>query len=242
MTSVSPRVRWNEVVAVLGGSFDPPHRGHREAAAGLFQNPGVREVWVIPSATPPDKPARISAVDRLRLAELAFLGPDPEAPLPGPVRVDPRELLRAQRTQLPSYSFDTLSEIRREVPALAMVIGADRLSTLSHWHRFGELLELCHWIVLERRPEGNLAARQTLRDWEASGLARAEVQGPDSDSRWILRGGKTQLALVQTPARAVSSTQIREAIARTGQPPEGSLSPEVSDQLKREQLYGTKRQ
>ena len=222
--------RWSETVAIFGGTFDPPHAGHREAIAGLLANPGVREVWAIPSAAPPDKPARATAEQRLAMAKLSFSDI---------ARVDDRELKRAARTGLPSYSYDTLAEIRREIPQLAMVIGADRLGTLLQWHRFPEILKLCHWLVIERRPSGSSDSRQVLTEWEASGLAKAERTGPGSDRRWTLTGGMT-LELVETPARAVSSTQIREEIGRTGLISAELLPPGVLDYLKRERLYGTR--
>ncbi|HUP55886.1 MAG TPA: adenylyltransferase/cytidyltransferase family protein, partial [Bdellovibrionota bacterium] len=74
-------MNWREVTAIFGGTFDPPHLGHREAVAGLFRNPGVREVWVMPAASPPHKPAIATAEQRLELARLAF-GPHPGFPFP----------------------------------------------------------------------------------------------------------------------------------------------------------------
>ena len=236
-------VDWSRVTAVLGGAFDPPHRGHRQVVQGLFLNPGIRDVCVVPSATPPDKTPRIPAEARLELTRLNFLEHDSETPIDGPVRVDPRELERARLSGRPSYSFDTLQELKRETPHLAWVIGSDRLGTLPQWHRFPELLGLCHWLVLERKPASQSEAElePVLRQWQGSGLIRPAT-GPGSDRRWVLPGGRTFLQVVPTPAQAVSSTQIRESLARTGQEPAGSLLPGVSDQLKRMKLYGTTHQ
>ena len=42
-------------IGLLGGAFDPPHLGHREAVESLLRNPGVRNVIILPSGNPPLK-------------------------------------------------------------------------------------------------------------------------------------------------------------------------------------------
>src|SRR5437588_3172279 len=96
--------RWSETIALFGGRFDPPHRGHLEAVRGVFSEPGVKEVWVIPSPTPPHKPAHAPAEDRLELVRRAFstaqLGSHASS-----VRIDSREMERARaHPGQPSYS------------------------------------------------------------------------------------------------------------------------------------------
>jgi nicotinate-nucleotide adenylyltransferase len=222
-------ISWSEVSAIFGGTFDPPHLGHRGAALGLLKNPGVREVVILPSATPPHKAAQTTAEERSEMARLGF-------PIDSmkEFRLDLREIERATRTGKPSYSYDTLVELRRELPKLAFVIGTDQLEGLSRWHRFPEVIELCHWIVLERKPEGQAAGRRALAEYEASGLLRR-----DKDHRWTTPKGMT-LTTVETAAPALSSTAIREEIARSGTPPPGSISPEIETYLKRHRLYGSR--
>jgi nicotinate-nucleotide adenylyltransferase len=157
--------------------------------------------------------------------------------LPPEVRVDAREFKRASaHPGEPTYSFNTLSEMRQEFGnSLAFVIGTDQLENLPKWHRFPEILSLCHWIVLERKSTAARAGQKILSEWEASGLAiRA------SDTRWRFKGGSTHLALVPTPAQALSSTLIRETIARTGNPPEHQLPSSIYTYLKNNLLYGTR--
>ncbi len=220
---------WSETTALFGGRFDPPHLGHLEAVRGLFREPGVGHVRVLPSPTPAHKPAVASASARVELARLCFAGV-PE------VELDLREVERAAREpSRPTYTFDTLSELRRDRPALAFVLGSDQLESMeASWHRFPDLLGLVDWIVLERKGSLGAPARQTLQRWEATGLAR-----PESAVDWRLRAG-TRLRLCPTDAPALSSTSIREAIARTGQPPRDALPEQVSAYLKRHRLYGTR--
>jgi nicotinate-nucleotide adenylyltransferase len=224
-------LNWGGITALFGGTFDPPHRGHREAVAGLFQVPGVKAVRVLPVGVP-HKTAGAVAEHRLALAKLCFSG-HPGLPYPAEVTVDSRELTRAGR---PSYTFDTLSELGREIPRerLAFVIGTDQLEALPHWHRFPEVLNLAHWIVLERRPAHPAKLRQTLEPLQAMGLLK-----PIDSQGWSIRGGPTELWTFPTDAPEVSSTGIREQIGRNGQVPENSVIPPVAAYLKAHRIYGT---
>lgn len=219
---------WREVTAVFGGRFDPPHLGHREAVEGLLKNPGVLRVLVIPSASPPHKPCSASLNQRLEMTRLNFT----DIRL-GEVQINTSEIERAAREpNRPSYSFETLIELSRDIPKLAFVIGADQLALIHTWYRFPELLGISNWIVLERKPKGEGIARATLAQWESNGLARAE-----GDRSWRLTHGKS-LLLVSTPARAVSSSEIRETIARTGKASQNGLLPNVDAYLKTHRVYG----
>lgn len=232
--SLSGIPRWSELTAIFGGTFDPPHQGHREAVDGLFRNPGVGRVIVIPSAAPPHKPSVASPEQRLAMAKLAFTEGKT-----GALEVDGSELERAARTGRPSYSYETLQEFGRQHKEVAFVVGADQLRDLPGWYRFPEILGLCHWIALARRPDGEKIARAALSDWEASGLAVRE-----KDSLWKLRPSGSQLrflTLVSTDAPELSSTSIREELGRTGQPPRDTLPAAVSGYLKHHGLYGTQK-
>lgn len=225
--------QWHEVTAVFGGCFDPPHLGHREAVRGLFSEPGVKQVLVIPTASPAHKPAIVSAPHRLEMVKLSFK-PTPVNPFPSDVEVSPLELERAlSHPELPSYTFDTLLELRPAFSKLAWVVGSDQLPELFKWHRFPDLLAQSHWIILERKPHGSELARKTLQEWQSSGLVK-----PIHSTLWQVTNTPAFLTLVPTEATSVSSTLIREAIARTGAPPAGSLLPEVDRYLKINKLYG----
>jgi len=230
---VSPP-QWNEVTAVFGGRFDPPHLGHREAVRGLFQEPGVKQVLIIPSASPPHKTTMASSEDRAKMAFLNFQYSSGDS-FPSEVLLDRRELDRAiLNPAVPSYTFDTLQELRQHYPKLAFVVGADQLDQLSTWNRFPGLLGLSHWIVLERKPVGGETARRTLQEWEASGL----VSKANQSNTWQIRGSSSFLLLIPTKAPDISSTRIRESISRIGSPPPETLLPEVLGYLKVQRLYG----
>ncbi len=227
---------WSEITAIFGGRFDPPHLGHREAVRGLFKNPGIRRVFIVPTASPPHKPTWASAEQRAEMTELNFK-PTLVDPYPFDVEIDYRELNRARiQPNIPSYSIDTIQELtplfRNQ---LAFVIGTDQLEQLHTWHRFDDLLTLCHWIVLLRKPEGEDLAHRVLQQWAASGMV---CQTKQSHTWQIRKSGKTFLTLVSTDAPFISSSAIRESIARSGNPPKNTISEEILSYLKVHHLYG----
>jgi nicotinate-nucleotide adenylyltransferase len=225
--------RWHEVTALFGGRFDPPHVGHREAVRGLFKNPGIRQVLIIPSAAPPHKPTSAGINDRIEMTRLGFQNLFSD-PLPEEIKLDFREIERLHsHPNVPSYSIDTIQELKQTYSQLAFVIGSDQLSQLHTWFRFEELLKLAHWIVLERHSLKKGDAERTIQEWEQSGLAQAT-----QSNTWRLKKGSSFLVLVPTDAPNISSTNIREAIARTGDLPSLTVLPEVARYLKDHKLYG----
>jgi nicotinate-nucleotide adenylyltransferase len=227
----------SDVTALFGGGFDPPHLGHREAVRGLFGLPGVTRVWVIPSATPPHKPSHCPAEHRLAMASIGFQS-TPQDPLPEEIEILSVEIDRARATGRPSYSYDTLQELKPRNSKLAFVIGADQLAALPTWYRFPEVLELTNWIVLERKPGGSELARKTLSEWESSQLIAKDRPTDQGLPTWKLRNPRNSLILAPTEAPALSSTAIRESLGRSGQAPAQSLLPEVLAYILRHKLYG----
>lgn len=104
---------------------------------------------LVPSARPPHRAAPdVPAQRRLDWARLA-VGDEPG------LFVDDRELRRAARNETPSYTYDTLAELRAEHPAapLLLLLGDDAANQLHSWHRWRELFELAHLVFVERPDE-----------------------------------------------------------------------------------------
>lgn len=229
-------IRWSEVTAVFGGAFDPPHLGHRELVRGLFKTPGVKRVIIIPTATPPHKATHTPLHHRLEMTKIGFAS-HLLNPFPKEVEISLIETERYQATLKPSYTFETLMELKRSISHLAWVIGADQLKDLPRWYRFPEVLSLAHWVVLERKPMGQKILSDTLREWEGSGLIRIPEKTSPS-CIWEFPKYNTFLSVFPTEAPALSSSEIRKAIERRGESPSGSILPEVEAYLKQHSLYG----
>ena len=142
-------------VALFGGTFDPPHRGHigiATAAADAFQ---LDSVLFAPAGRQPLKTDARPAdyADRLAMVRLACAGD---------ARFSASEIDAPRADGAPNYTVDTLAELRKSMPdaEIFSLIGADSLLGLPHWREPERLLELAEWIVASRPgfPLGDLAA------------------------------------------------------------------------------------
>ena len=183
-------------IGVLGGTFDPVHVGHLRGALEVAETLALDELRLTPSARPPhrDKP-QVSAKDRLAMVECAVAGV-------APLVVDARELQRDK----PSYTIDTLELMRAELAVsdqVFLLLGWDAFCGLPTWHRWEELLQHCHILVLQR-PDADSEPPDALRNL----LAARSVSDP-----LALKGPSGQIAFVWQTPLAVSATQIRQLLA-----------------------------
>lgn len=208
---------------LYGGTFDPVHHGHLAVARAARDALGAR-VRLVPAADPPHRaPPGASAAQRAAMLDLAIAGE------PG-LCVDRRELGRAG----PSYTFDTLAELRRELgptAPLAWLVGADSFRGLPGWHRWRELFDLAHWVVAVR-PGHDLAA---LDEPLASACA----------GRWAREAGALAAApagrvfVVEMPLRPESASELRRRIA-AGEDWAAMLPAAVAGYVRAEGLYGAR--
>ncbi|MFA4624597.1 nicotinate-nucleotide adenylyltransferase [Xanthomonas perforans] len=208
-----------------GGTFAPIHLGHLAIACAARDELGAC-VQLVPAADPPHRPAPgATAAQRAQMLQLAL------ANSPG-LQLDTRELQRAAQCDAPSYTVDTLRELRAELgPAapIAWLLGADAFVGLHHWHRWEALFGLAHFVVAAR-PGTPLALA------DAPQLA-AMVQG-----RWVARADELvsapagRLYLLHQPLRGESASAVRSRIA-TGAQWQRLVPPPVAAMIQREGLY-----
>ena len=130
-------------IGVFGGSFNPPHLSHRRLCATALDRLPIARLLVLPSGDHPLKRSQdmAPAADRLAMCRLAF------GDLPG-VAVDDRELRRPG----PSFTVDTLAELRAEHPGapLYLLVGSDNLRILGLWREPARILELATLVTYPR--------------------------------------------------------------------------------------------
>ncbi len=209
--------------ALFGGSFNPPHLGHLEAVQGLFKNPKVARVTILPSFGTPLKNSGISFDARFEMARLAF----PELP------VDAFE-----RDENITYTWEVLSRLSKKYPKLAFVIGTDQFANLKRWNRFPEVLSMSDWIVLIRKPETIEQSAGAIRELVQMGVL---VPGKSTSHFYVpAPNASKNLQFVETDARAISSTEIREKFSMGKLAEVKPLLPEsVFEYIERNKLYGT---
>ena len=199
-------------IAIYGGSFNPPHMGHVEAARTVAEALRPDRFLIMPANIPPHKALAADspeAEERLSLCRLAF------GKIPG-AEISEMELKREGK----SYSCDTVSELRQTYPdaELILVIGTDMLLNFEKWYRFRYLMENCTLAVLPRAEDDEEALQETAERLRAAYDAKIEL-------------------LSHTPVE-ISSERVRERLPlRTG---EGYLPDEVYAEIIRRRCYGAK--
>jgi nicotinate-nucleotide adenylyltransferase len=137
-------------VALLGGSFNPPHVAHVMAAYWVLATEPVSEVWLLPSFRHPFGKPLAPFEARVRMCELAA------ASLRG-VHVCPAEAELAD-DPLVGKTARTLEHLVAKHPGyrFALVIGTDILAETTKWYRWDRVQELARVIVVGRQghPEG----------------------------------------------------------------------------------------
>jgi len=131
-------------VAIVGGTFDPIHKGHLQVITEVSKK--FEKVIVIPTGNPwlKDHAPIASGEQRVALAQIAVNSLN----LGEKVQVSAIEVKRPG----PSYAIDTINELSKIYPdcQFTLVLGSDAASNLSKWHRSDELQKLVDVLVIKR--------------------------------------------------------------------------------------------
>jgi nicotinate-nucleotide adenylyltransferase len=129
-------------VAILGGSFNPPHMGHLLAAHYVWATEEVDEVWLMPSFQHPFRKALAPFEDRLAMCELLCR--------------DTSGWMKTSRVEQElggeGRTIDTVLCLKERYPqaTFAWIVGSDLLGDLPKWKRSEELQQLIRFIVVHR--------------------------------------------------------------------------------------------
>jgi nicotinate-nucleotide adenylyltransferase len=174
-------------IGIFGGTFDPVHYGHLILAEQAREQARLDQVWFLPAPRPPHKSERTLTrfEQRVEMLHLALAG-NPS------FRV---EEIEKERTG-PSYTVDTVAELRRRHPAdeFFLLVGSDTLTDLPQWHEPARLLGMVGLVVMMR--PGNPLPEP--------GAPRAALRLPETEPRQ---------EVVQAPLIDISSRDLRRRAA-----------------------------
>ncbi|NCB74736.1 MAG: nicotinate (nicotinamide) nucleotide adenylyltransferase [Clostridia bacterium] len=147
-------------IAVFGGSFNPPHNGHVEAAKAAVRELSADRLIIIPAARAPHKEQENgspSAEERYTLSHLAF------GDLPNTELCD----LELRREGL-SYTVDTLCELKKlyTEDELILLMGSDMFLSFEKWKDFKRILEISSLAAFSRKHD-EVAEISKLADYYA---------------------------------------------------------------------------
>jgi nicotinate-nucleotide adenylyltransferase len=195
--------------ALLGGTFDPVHKGHLAIAQAALEESRfhLNHIIFIPADIPPHKQQQSVTpyADRYAMLELAL-------------KEYPRfELSRmedpAQTKGEPNYSINTIRRFKQErnltADELYFIVGVDSFLQINTWREPQAIMTECRLIVAAR-----------------PGFKQRDVRYPAT------------ISFLETVAVDVSSTQIRQAVA-SGEPLEKYVLPAVADYIRDHHLYSS---
>jgi nicotinate-nucleotide adenylyltransferase len=213
----------NGRLGILGGTFDPIHYGHLDAADAASAALALEEIVLI---TAHDQPLRVvepraSVYHRFALASLA-IGDRPECHL------SDMELVR----QGHSYTEDTLRTLHESGwrgSQLFFILGSDAFAGIAAWRGYPGFFDLAHFVVIAR--PGLTLDEATSRTPEL----RPRMSPVPREH--VASDGPTRIFLVHAHTRDVSSTTIRERLA-SGQPIDELVPRAVARHIYKHHLYG----
>ena len=224
-------------IGIFGGTFDPVHLGHLILAETVAESCQLDEVRFVPAKLPPHKLQRQLTPPRMRIDMLEFAIAGNHR-----FRIDECETHRSG----PSYTVDTLRNVRAELPyaQLYLMIGADSLTDFPTWRHPHEILELARIAAVNRgKSHGDLDA---VAEQLAAALP-AEVPldssfgdaGPTPPTPWKSTiEFRARIEFVEMPAVEISASELRRK-CRLGQSIRYQTPRPVELYVHEHQLYRT---
>jgi nicotinate-nucleotide adenylyltransferase len=197
-------------IGILGGSFDPIHKGHLNIAQSAYEEFDLDEVWFIPAGHSPNKneAGMTSAEERAYMAELA---------------VEDIPYFSVSRIELEysgiSYTYLTLTKLKEQYPdtIFYFIMGADSLDYFEKWYHPEIICRMCIILVAVRDDMDTQQIIEKIRF--LSGLFEAEI--------YPLHGGRTD----------ISSTELRAELCHSCNAKHPLLPEKVSDYITEKELY-----
>lgn len=201
----------NNVIGILGGTFNPIHLGHIELAKQAHEQYHIPQIFVMPSGNPSsykDGSCIVSATHRCNMV-LAAISPYPYMEL---------SKMETQRSGY-TYTSDTLKQLSGLYDTIYFIIGADSLYALEKWHEATYVMAHCHLLVANR----NKKYKMELLDWVD----------------YLKSHYDATISIMDLPNLPYSSTIIRSRIAE-GLTVSGLVPEAVCDYIDIHHLYSNK--
>jgi nicotinate-nucleotide adenylyltransferase len=185
-------------IGILGGTFDPIHCGHLEAAAAAQTALNLSRIYVVPANLPWQRQRpQASSFHRFAMVSLAVAGRDGW-------RADDVELV----DNSDSYTSDTLQRFHRRGYApseLFFIVGGDAFVAIDSWRNYPDLLEYANFAVVSR-PGCSVAEISRRLPSLASRIVDASIEtGSDAS---------VKIVLIDATTPDISATNVRERCAR----------------------------
>jgi nicotinate-nucleotide adenylyltransferase len=208
-------------IGILGGTFDPVHKGHLAVARSVLDRLSLDEILFVPAFSPPHKDAKLTPfVHRLAMLEACLAN----------IENMSVSTLEAERNE-PSYTVQTLHELHKRMPncTFFLIVGADMFAEIELWYHYQDLFQLSHIIV---------AARPGIshdRVVDQVTCLPGSFQQDQKEYHWQRDDGCT-ISYLADIAETISSSQIRESLY-LGEQTRAYLEEPVLEYIQQHALY-----
>jgi nicotinate-nucleotide adenylyltransferase len=236
-------------IGLLGGTFDPIHRGHIALARAAMEKCKLSRIYFVTANVPPHKQLqplspflhRYAMVVLATTPEKAFIPSLLEAPEEfsgGESAAIPGKGKDKDRTLKPNYTIDTVRRLKQSFKAgdkLFLLIGIDAFADIAKWHEAEDLFRECAFVVASR-PGYSLAdvANALPERLRPKRAVTDPFQKQAAKGDLVLTGAT--IHLLEKVHQPVSATAIRDAAA-AGKPLGRLVDAGVADYIKKVGLY-----
>ena len=198
-------------IGILGGTFDPFHKGHFMMAKSAYEQFGLDEVWIMPNGNPPHKKSldKTDFAIRCEMVNLAIA----EAPYMKLCDVEGSD-------DCYHYTYQTLGYFKEKYPEVTFyfIVGADSLRDFTTWRHPEKIMTLCKLLVASRDEDGT--AEINIRATEIIDLFGGEIY------------------VMNSPKVDAASKEIRKKISE-GKDVSAYLDIKVVEYIQKYNLYTT---
>ncbi|MEA3419966.1 MAG: nicotinate (nicotinamide) nucleotide adenylyltransferase [Campylobacterota bacterium] len=128
-------------VAIFGGSFDPPHKGHQAVVEKALKELNIDKLIILPAFLNPFKESTLASPEE-RLAWCHQLFGDISG-----VEVSDHEI----RSGRPVYTSESLRYFQKTYDVAYLIIGTDNLASITKWHEFNRINNDIIWVIADRK-------------------------------------------------------------------------------------------
>ena len=193
-----------ERIGIFGGTFNPPHVGHVEAARAFVKGAGLDRLIVMPAFIPPHKEytSTVSCEDRLAMCKLAFKDVEKAA-------VSDLEISRGGK----SYTYLTLQELKKDDVELYFLCGTDMILTMGSWKNPDIIFALANICYIRREKDSETEAQIKEQCAEYKRLYGATVFAIDAE---VIEISSSEIRSKSEGSSKFLSADVAEYIRKAG--------------------------